>query len=205
MWEAEDDDGVILDVPYTLRYYTTRNYSLFAILAGVRNGLRGDFGPIAAPKGIPADASPEVTRLAAQRGEWVHDHSWLTLAEIFAYDWTQVVTQHGYVDAEHYYLWTLWGRDHGEPPQRYANGVTGDIVTEEEMVRYIARILDTESRPYRAHVTARIAEELAGVYCDVAWVLPYHSLCLGFWGNVVPRLLRLGPPEKVRIVFWFDS
>ena len=36
-------------------------------------------------------------------------------------------------------------------------------------------------------------------------VVTYYSLCDYWWSNTMPRLLALGAPEDVRIVFCFDS
>jgi hypothetical protein len=69
--------------PLTDRPYKRRNYPLFGILAGVRYD---DIEPVVhpVPRGIPMDASPEYRALAIGDG---HSHSWLTLAEVQAYDW----------------------------------------------------------------------------------------------------------------------
>ena len=57
----------VADVSYEDRWYSDRNYDLFAILADVRNGhgfagvATGEgFTPIADPKGIPADCDPQI-------------------------------------------------------------------------------------------------------------------------------------------------
>lgn len=61
-----------------------RNYSVFAALAGVRNS--DGVPPIAPPRGLPDDlrgAEPDPAEIA----DCCHDTSWLTLAELQAYDW----------------------------------------------------------------------------------------------------------------------
>lgn len=76
--------------------YDGRNYNLFAILADVRNG-RGfagsytgeGFNPIAEPKGIPNDLSPEVTESFHYWEGDGHSHSWFTLQDLLDYDWDQ--------------------------------------------------------------------------------------------------------------------
>ena len=58
-----------------------RDYSLFAVLADVRN--YADVTPIAPPRGLPKDVS-DVTREASDRyGIDGHSHSWFTLKELF--------------------------------------------------------------------------------------------------------------------------
>ena len=110
------------NVPAELSFFNTRSYSLFAILANVRNN--GNFNPISEPKELPEDCSDSIKTISDWDGG--HSHSWLTLKEIFEFDWTQSVKREGWMDG-------------------------------------------------------------------------------GFWSECIPRLLRLGTPENVRIVFWFDN
>lgn len=78
-----------------------RNYGLFAILAGVRNG-RGfagvDIGdptePIAEPRGLPDDASDTYTAEVERWGVDGHSHSHFTLSELLAHDWNGQQTVH---------------------------------------------------------------------------------------------------------------
>lgn len=59
---------------------TPRSYSLFALMAGVRN--HDAIEPISPPKGMPEDAS-EITRLSYESyGSDGHSHSWLDSKEI---------------------------------------------------------------------------------------------------------------------------
>jgi hypothetical protein len=51
-WERDTDDGYTwVDVPYEKEYYNGRNYSLFAMLADVRN--RDGLIPFSQPRGLP--------------------------------------------------------------------------------------------------------------------------------------------------------
>jgi hypothetical protein len=61
-----------------------RDYTLFGILAGVRN--RSGNQPIAEPRGLPPDVSPEVFRLAEEFGDDGHSHSSLLLSEILGWE-----------------------------------------------------------------------------------------------------------------------
>jgi hypothetical protein len=65
------------------RWYAGRNYGLFSVLAGVR----GSFTPIAAPRGVPEDASADVRDQDEYWGPDGHSHSWFSLAELCAHDW----------------------------------------------------------------------------------------------------------------------
>ena len=119
-----------------------RDYRMFGFLADVRNYSHSPV--IAEPRGVPDDASVKVR---AEHDWWesdAHSASWLTLAELLAYDYDQ----------------TFW--------DRRING--------------------------RA-----LAEEGEGVH------LPLREfLGEGFFGYL-DGLRRLGDPENVRIVFWFDN
>jgi hypothetical protein len=91
----------------TVEPFDVRNYDLFAALADVRNGAgfagvdTGDpIVPIASPRGVPDDADPATVR------ELSHEHtpSWLSLAELKAYDWDRPKTSRGIVSGELYDL-----------------------------------------------------------------------------------------------------
>lgn len=69
------------------RFYSDRNYDLFAVLADVRNS--GGFKPISPSRGLPGDLSPNL-RKYSQLGD-NHNHSWLMLRELVEYDWDQRV------------------------------------------------------------------------------------------------------------------
>lgn len=205
-WEPEeydeDSEGNPLYhavVPYEKLFYSGRNYELFAILADVRNG-RGFAGcdtgdrlnPIDDPRDLPDDVSAAVRQCSNDWGCDGHSHSWFTIAELLAYDWTQVVVKRGYVSLKEYREWIRWRRGHGEGPEEYCGGVGGGstrIVTEEEMQKLAAQ----EGGPD------------GFVYCQVSWTESYNSLARHFWWSCMPKLLALGKPEDVRIVFWFDN
>lgn len=65
-----------------------RNYDWFGIIAGVRNYVNAT--PISHPKGIPLKVSKETRKLLESWDLDGHSHSYLTLAEIEAYDWEQI-------------------------------------------------------------------------------------------------------------------
>ncbi|WP_317970333.1 hypothetical protein [Paenibacillus sp. CCS19] len=69
------------------RYWTYRNYLLFAILANVRNHY--NIQPISQPKGLPEDVSHEVKKQSDEENGDAHTRSWLTLKELLEYDWQQ--------------------------------------------------------------------------------------------------------------------
>lgn len=60
--------------------YSNRNYTLFGILAGVRNGYGNIV--ISEPKGLPEDVSEEVKKEFDRWGSDGHSHSYFTLEEL---------------------------------------------------------------------------------------------------------------------------
>lgn len=109
---------------FTDEPYDGRNYTLFALLAGVRNRER-NIKPIKqCPYSIPPDASEGVIK---ERDYWQgdgHSHSWYTLKELLDYDWSQGYTESGIVAtsvAEEY-------RKTGKKPESWCQGTNAKDV-----------------------------------------------------------------------------
>lgn len=142
---------------YTLHPIIVREYSLFSVLADVRNrtgrgfvtmqkktlptgeeievpydtddGGHDPLAYIAEPRGVPDDATEPWKELFQAEG--FHDHTWLTLQELIDGPWQQEVTVEG-VLFEHDYL--AYMKD-GILPSYAARGAGGDgvsTVSEEE-------------------------------------------------------------------------
>lgn len=203
-------------------FYDGRNYGLFAILANVRNGYgfagvdTGDgYVPISKPRGLPQDASPNVKRSSEEWDGDGHSHSHFTVAELLAYDWTQVTKRRGWVDPVE---WAKW-RDFGKPvgwSGGVGGGETRHYTPNEFEVAWKALREERgypEQRYASAHLCASEYGDLAAFcsklegspYCQVEWNQPYYEVVGEFLGETMPRLWRLGRPEDVRIVFWFDN
>lgn len=206
------EESAVPDIPYSQSIYHARNYSLFAILANVRNGrgfagcdIGDGFVPIAEHKGLPSDVSSEIRAISDRWDCDGHSHSHFTLQELLDYDWTQVTKERGWVSAPEYYQWTLYNRGHGEGPDAYCGGISGNEVkhfSTAEMDKAIDTI-KKQSPPIDVRKTIR--EELPSTYCQAEWDMPYYKTVRRFWSDAIPQLLRLGKPEDVRIVFWFDN
>lgn len=211
--DSEYEDGV-KDVAYYDHYYTGRSYDLFAVLADVRNG-RGfagvktgsGFNPISSPRGVPDDACPEYRDAVERWGADGHSHSHLTLAELLAYDWTQTTEHRGYVDVGQWARWKLRGK-----PESWAGGVGGDSTRILEEAQVSAAATATGVSMYdlvhgRGGAVEKVTAYCGGgrIYTDVRWTEPYYRSCSHFWSECVPRLLRLGRPDCVRLVFFFDN
>lgn len=210
-WEPSEEEPGSQRIPRKKRFYSDRNYNLFAILADVRNGYGfagcdtgNGFVPIADPRGIPEDVS-ELVQAESDRWEGDgHSHSWFTVAELLNYDWTQTTKHRGFVSAAQYYEWNRWQREDGEGPNSYCGDVHGgsiEKVSEAELRSRIESI--TGGDWYRSE--EKVLANLPSVYCQVEWELPYYKSARGFLSETIPQLLRLGKPDEVRIVFFFDN
>lgn len=69
--------------------FEDRSYGFFGWLAGVRN--YSAMRPIAADRGIPADVSRETAKAHEAWGYDAHSASWVSLAELQAVDYDQIV------------------------------------------------------------------------------------------------------------------
>lgn len=207
-----------MEIAYKNRFYNGRSYNLFAVLADVRNG-RGfagiktgeGFNPIAAPKGVPEDCCPEYRAEVERWDSDGHSHSWFTVAELLAYDWTQGTLQQGYVDAAG---WAQWKRD-GKPQEW--GGVIGGMsikhISNEEMEAAVKAsgvemydLLYPGRGKQQEATKAANAQAGGSLYTLVTWEEPYYkAINSQFFAETLPRLLALGKPEDVRIVFFFDN
>ena len=211
----KNDPDVVPDVKG--HYYYGRNYDLFGILANVRNG-RGfagrvtgaGYSPIAYPKGLPDDIDPKIKAVADRWNADGHSHSYLTIREIIEYDWTQTTMQIATVNASEYIRWQdakksyFYNPDDEPMPETYGGVWSNDgpEVTETDMQQYIDELVAAHPDlwPYEA-----VDQHKDKRYCHVAWKESYIQAGKDFLGTVLPRLWRLGSPDDVRIVFWFDN
>jgi len=219
-WEPDEDDPLRLTVPYDKALYRGRNYDLFAILADVRNG-RGfagartgsGFQPISSPRGLPPDVDERIRSVSDSWGADGHSHSFLTVAELLAYDWTQVTSHEGMVPFSEFLNWSHWPRHHGECPDSYSSGVSGrdvKIIEMEAGDKLIEELGDVRkmAMPDFEKTKEQEAEFMNrhhGTYVLCKWSQPYYKSCRNFLSDTLPRLWRLGRPEDVRITFWFDN
>lgn len=177
------------------RFYSGRNYDLFAILANVRNGS-GFAGvitgtgliPIAMPRGVPEDVSPEYEAEVESWGSDGHSHSWLTVRELLDYNWDQVTTKIGIVDLDTY-MKLREAPDKG--PDSYCGGIAGRGVVLWTAAE-VEEAIDTKQEPRCTHV-------------QMSWNDKYRTRVPGFIEETIPKLQALGEPEDVRIVFFFDN
>jgi len=225
-WTDDEYEPGRKKVAYSGRFYTGRNYDLFSILADVRNGVgfagvkTGDgFVPMADPRGLPSDCSDAVR---AESDAWDadgHSHSSLTVAEIMAYDWTQTTRKSGWVDPVGWAEWKSSGA-----PNSWCGMISGggvSFVPEKAFQSAWVKVRDAAGYPEQRHASAHLRPLSSGKnpdldafvrelgdgspYCEVEWGVSYVEAGQEFLGRTLPRLWRLGAPEDVRVVFWFDN
>lgn len=197
---------------YDDRFYTGRNYNLFAILADVRNGhgfagikTSGGFVPIAEPRGIPDDACPEYRAESERYGEDGHSHSYFTVAELLTYDWTQVSCLQGWVDGKNFEEFERYRKRDGDGPSEYCGGVSGkaiEHISNEEMRAYVKQAVADKSGNAWTHAIETLNTNKVTL---LEWTQTYAKCCKHFLADVMPRLWQLGKPDDVRIVFFFDN
>jgi hypothetical protein len=164
--------------------YNGRNYDLFAQLADVRNGSgcagidTGDgFIPIAERRGLPEGMS-EWPDGEDEEGDnvWLgdHSHSWLTLAELLAYDTERGTVCRGVVSRAEFEAW-----DGASAPASYCGDISGPSVVK---------------------VSAKAARQGApGTHVKISWTETYRQAGGRFWSKYVPALQTLGAPDCVRV------
>lgn len=80
-------------VPYDLEFYGSRNYYLYSIIADVRNYGSDKVEPICDPRGVPDDASDGYKYVIDRWQGDGHSHSYFTLTELIAIDWSKYNTE----------------------------------------------------------------------------------------------------------------
>jgi len=173
----------------TDEFFTERNYNLFAILADVRND-HGAFVPIDTPRGLPDDLSVEMRAIVAARRDRPHDESYLTLAELLAFDWDGWQTPYRGViperEWEHY-------RKYGRPRHWLPAIIEGPPIVVLDEPDYMA---------LRLHPA--LHDRSKNYFIRAAWTESYADAVAPFITQVLGKLVLLGKPEDVRIVFWFS-
>jgi hypothetical protein len=169
------------------------------------------FNPISEPRGLPEDVSPEVQAVSDCYGMEGHSHSWLTLAELLAYDWSQITRNIGIVGALEFADFEKNGE-----PRKYSGGVFGHRVKgvshermREEVARYrpeIDRVIAGEEIGSEWEAFEEMLREQPEEYLtQITWEEKYADCAWRFLDETLPKLQALGSPEDVRIVFFFDN
>jgi hypothetical protein len=190
-----------------------------AILVDYRNDWGGGggriigtgFNPISEPRGLPEDVSPEAQAVSDWYAAEGHSHSWLTLAELLAYDWNQVTRRVGIVGPLEFADFEKNGK-----PRSWCEGAFGSrnkVVSHqrmrEEVARYrpeIDRVIAGEwDDPEWEAFTRMLRKQPEQYFTQVMWEERYAYCAQEFLDETLPKLQALGAPEDVRIVFFFDN
>lgn len=199
--------------PFALMPVIARHYAMFSVLADVRNrsgrgtqtmqkvmhpevgeieflydtddGGHDTLVPIAMPRGVPEGVNEGWAEFA--KSPHLHDVTWLTLEEIEAGPWDQVIHEQAIIYEGEYLAW----RDTGQMPQLHARGVGGPGMRTVTVEEYEAG--------ERGEQTA----------IDFRWVgrTVYEDAPDSWWATVAVMNLVApeGHPEKVRLLLAFDS
>lgn len=204
--EGEEPYNVVADP-----YYNTRNSHFFAILTdiynrdGVREYVTNPINFIAPRKGLPPDVSLEVQKARDSYGYHpsIHSDSWLTLDEILKYDWTQIHLVTGvHANSLDIFYRMLEGKWSWQSTYFPTLPEVYKWVSEQEMEKMI---LEVTGGSFTREAENKVREQLFEYACMISFYEPYYRLAVEFWAYTLPRLLRLGDPQDIRIVFWFDS
>jgi hypothetical protein len=98
-YNKNEDNG---ERPYNIiELYGDRDYTLFSILADVRNYSNNK--SISSPKGIPNDVTKEVKEEYERWDGDGHSHSWFTLKELMKYKDSTTVKHSGLISQDQAY------------------------------------------------------------------------------------------------------
>lgn len=206
--------------------YDNRCYDLFSILANVRNGYgfagckTGDgFVPMTSGRGIPPDVSDEGESYLNEYGADGHSHTYMTLKEIYDYDWDQVTWKEGVVSPAVFKEWL----DRGKKgyPIAYSGGVggpnvvmvspelmeekiiKGEIVVTPERIEALRNNQFFDSFPSDPNAPS--------YYTTVRWASPYSEVREQSGFNKTLDLLKKLAEEQgvtydnVRLIMFFDN
>lgn len=205
-------------------WFGGRNYTLFGILADVRGS---SWPPISEPRGIPEDASLEYLSVAYPWKLDGHSHSWLTVAEIDAYNWGQTRLHKEVVSAPLYalrragkewlHMWIALPNmsrqqeiSHEQMEQYLGSCHFQDLLSEMKeqgkMEEHLDLLAATHEEMRAKHGSVDSEFEPTVFYTtEVSALMTPIDDTQWFRKNLLPLLREMGPPEDVRIVFFFDN
>jgi hypothetical protein len=206
-----------------------RNYTLFAVLADVRNGwsFAGyDLGdavvPISKPRGLPEDVTDVVKNESGGWGCDGHSYSYASFREILEYPWDSVIVKRGYVGESEFVKYLKEGK-----PNSYSGGVGGwsvVIITNEEMRiltdkegdarnGYVKELCDKYNYnnetllpqyPYAVNAVDCVNKP-PSFYTQVQWMdMIINDISDSFF-TLIDEALGDNDPDNIRLVFFFDN
>lgn len=184
-------------------WYSERNYTLFGVLAGVRGY---DIPKIAEPRGLPDNIDREED---ANYDIGDHTYSWLTVQELYDYDWSYGISEELHIDAESYEHWSRvkeWSRGRPKGIDFFANHTEVDELAMQVAISHIeAQLKDASWQQKQKEFRSRLKALSLMTKVTIERNVAEH--CPEFYSYVMPRLRKLceGDLTSVRIVFGFDS
>lgn len=192
---------------------SSRNYTLFGVLAGVRDSRVKQIIP---RRGVPEDASDKVKKeYEDERGD-AHSASWILLKELLDFNWDK---RAGRIEmrmtAVDYFAWKeskglVLPEDQDSLYVLTNHESSYEVKTEEEMTllllstpaEELSPVLRVKERP--GYLKKKIGLR-GGAFITVNAPVTYRYMIPHFVNVTLPALAKLGDPDKVRVVFWFDN
>lgn len=193
--------------------YNDRSYSVFSILAGVRNNY--GIKPISEPRGAPADASDEVKAWITEWNGYGHSHSYLSLRELLDHDWSTPIHVDGWLNLKGWGTLACVGR-----PTSWSGAISGAGIVHHEQTdfeRAQNRLYKTHEKPWDLYhndqgAVDRFVAELGDPpnsqpVVHARWRVPQTEYAKNFIVEVIPKLWKIGNgrADDMRIVFLFDN
>lgn len=169
-----------------------RNYNLFSILADVRNNCGAV--PISMPRGVPEDASMEITKESECIGCDGHTHSWYTLKELLEFNWdNSFVENEAYVSEEVYKQFK-----NGGGPYPCCGDISGPKI--EKILNYEMDRVIKNKYPWEINKQFYTAIKWKTSYKDIA-----DNMLESINKYIEQQSISNSELDDYRIVFWFDN
>lgn len=173
-------------------FYNGRDYSLFALLADVRNDYNVE--PLSEPKGVPEDVSDEIRKEYEFWEGDGHSHSWYTFDELVNFDYVNKKVHHeAYVSEAVYKQFKETG-----DPYPCCKGVGGGNVE---------KVLNCEMD--RIIKNKYSWEKDREFYTAIRWETSYADTMEYFLNRVKDYIKKENVQndelKNYRLVFWFDN
>jgi hypothetical protein len=176
-----------------------RDYTLFAVLADVRNdGVRALFPG----RGTPEDASSKTKKAIPDNSDY-HSHTYFTVQELLDTDWDEVGQSCGNVVlfADQFQGWKETGKVPDDAQEYACGGGTTRPVSEEEMTMLL--LAESPKKLVKKRTQGGVTSR-EGPYIQIGAPLTYRQLVPRFI-SIIPELQKLGDPTRVRVVIAFDN
>jgi len=172
-----------------------QNYDCFAVMAGVRD-YHG-YEPIFRLRGAPPDYRP------CEYDDVRGPTSWLTAAEIMAFDWTKMVHKTGILKALFLPYWWKYNRPCGRPDSEVTEirqGESYDLGGCRPFDDIFAEVEAWEQNNPGRSMPKSLGEQKV----VIEWDEPYSIAGQYLLTTLLPQMWRLGKPDDLRIVFEFS-